>query len=446
MKQIKEDFIKVIQFSQNIPNPNVDDLLNRWHEAKLEWINLFGGLIYEYPEKVKFELDDKVKQRRIDAFVETICYNFNNGSLAQFVSDNCQSFFDNTVSTNSYELYGIKPGMKLIKAFKFFEDNKEILHELQSEASRIIQENKIEGTLCFSVHPLDYLSLSCNAHNWRSCHALDGEYRAGNLSYMVDKSTVICYIKSDDNMTINLFPESVPWNSKKWRVLLYMDEPQRQIFAGRQYPFSSQEAMNMVLNTFIEIVRGKEAKSDCWSPWTEAFNTLPPQTEKPSYFLADYYVPVHWAHLKPIRDLIVRDKYTLEFNDLLQSSSYIPLYSSRACYSKTPIIPIAIGGEVCCLECGQDIITNHETMRCDCCERAYGEDYTVCCSYCGGRHSRDSMVEDVNGDLVCPDCLELFYFQCEKCGEYCVKTDIHFDRENNLRICSCCYEEEEEEE
>ena len=28
----------------------------------------------------------------------------------------------------------------------------------------------------------DYLSLSENAFNWRSCHALDGEYRAGNLS------------------------------------------------------------------------------------------------------------------------------------------------------------------------------------------------------------------------------------------------------------------------
>ena len=86
--------------------------------------------------------------------------------------------------------------MKLVRAFKFFETDKELLNEIQSVASMIIQEDKIEGTLCLSVHPLDFISSSENTHNWRSCHALDGEYRAGNLSYMLDKTTVMCYLNS----------------------------------------------------------------------------------------------------------------------------------------------------------------------------------------------------------------------------------------------------------
>ena len=71
------------------------------------------------------------------------------------------------------------------------------------------------------MHPLDYLSLSENTYNWRSCHSLDGEYRAGNLSYMMDKSTVICYLKSNDDVILSNFGPEVKWNSKKWRVLLY---------------------------------------------------------------------------------------------------------------------------------------------------------------------------------------------------------------------------------
>lgn len=126
--------------------------------------------------------------------------------------------------------------MKLVKAFKYFEENPRSLEDIQNYASRIIQEDKIEGTLCFSVHPLDFLSVSENTYNWRSCHALDGEYRAGNLSYMVDRSTFICYLRGAENQKLPHFPEDVLWNSKKWRMLLYMEDKRRGLMAGRQYP------------------------------------------------------------------------------------------------------------------------------------------------------------------------------------------------------------------
>lgn len=84
----------------------------------------------------------------------------------------------------------------------------------------LIQEDKVTGILCLSIHPLDYLSLSENTYNWRSCHALDGEYRAGNLSYMMDNTTVVCYLKGEDEAELPHFPAEVKWNSKKWRMLL----------------------------------------------------------------------------------------------------------------------------------------------------------------------------------------------------------------------------------
>ena len=38
---------------------------------------------------------------------------------------------------------------------------------------------------------------------------------------MVDKSTVICYLKSKEKYKLPNFPSSVLWNSKKWRVLIH---------------------------------------------------------------------------------------------------------------------------------------------------------------------------------------------------------------------------------
>ena len=55
--EIKEQFKKVISYSQGIENPVVDDLFEKWLEGKRDFIEAMGGkLIYEFPKKVFFEL------------------------------------------------------------------------------------------------------------------------------------------------------------------------------------------------------------------------------------------------------------------------------------------------------------------------------------------------------------------------------------------------------
>ena len=149
-----------------------------------------------------------------------------------------------TASWDNYGIY-VPEGAKIIKSFKHFEGNKRKLEEMQTAASRVIQADKIEGYIYFSVHPLDFLSLSENAHNWRSCHALDGEYRSGNLNYMVDSSTIVCYVKSKEDTILPRFPEDVPWNNKKWRVLLFLSDDGYSMMAGRQYPFFNRAAQRL---------------------------------------------------------------------------------------------------------------------------------------------------------------------------------------------------------
>ena len=152
----------------------------------------------------------------------------------------------------------------------------------------MIQENSITGTLCFSVHPLDYLSISENTYNWASCHSLDGDYRAGNLSYMLDSSTIVCYLRGANNVKLPLFPDDVPWNSKKWRVLLFFSDKQDIIFAGRQYPFTSNNGLDEVRKNLLPFLKLSKRESYC--DWTDPVIKSIPDSYGHDYDLLNPYI------------------------------------------------------------------------------------------------------------------------------------------------------------
>ena len=206
IEDIKQKFKQVISYSQDIANPKVDILFEQWLTAKKDFISAFGNqLIYTYPKKVTFELDEKEKIARVDEFIDSVDNGWNNSELADFVYAMKDKFYSNLTGEDYTTSSGkiIKKGTKLVKAFKYFVPYQHILEEIQNQASRIIQENKVEGYLHLSVHPLDFLSASENAYNWRSCHALDGDYRSGNLTYMVDNSTLMCYLSNEKDEKID---------------------------------------------------------------------------------------------------------------------------------------------------------------------------------------------------------------------------------------------------
>ena len=85
IEDIKQKFKEVISYSQDIANPKVDVLFDRWLKAKQEFISAFGDqLIYTYPNKITFELDEKEKIARVDEFIDSIDTGWNNSELAEF--------------------------------------------------------------------------------------------------------------------------------------------------------------------------------------------------------------------------------------------------------------------------------------------------------------------------------------------------------------------------
>ena len=444
-EDIKVQVAKVISHSQGF-EPNVEWLIDTWAKQKNKFIKAFGGkLIYEVPMPMKFLLDEEEKEKKVEEFVSLVADNFNNLELAQFIEDNSEGFFENRVCKDGGKL--IPVGAKLVKSFKHFEKNKNLLDLFQSKASQIIQEDMIEGTLCFSVHPLDFLSSSENTYNWRSCHALDGEYRAGNLSYMCDSSTVICYLKSKDNVKLPNFPEDVLWNSKKWRVLFYLSEQEKLLFAGRQYPFSSSQALAKAKNYFLTKVNPYDPYG--YSDWSSpVINSI--ENGKTQLDLAEPYIAIR-GRLYPLDKIVIDCQDPLHFNDVLASSCYSPLVSIKDNANWMPPIRdcCTVGHNVKCLHCGDYDITHSEFMVCDECADELGlveneeEEYTYC-DCCGRRILLEESIEvDACGEVICHHCIDETFI-CDKCGCRDFVSNLHYDRENNINVCINCRMEDYE--
>ena len=453
---VQEQFNKVISYSQGIPEPETDKLFADWLEAKRDFIEAFGGqLIYEWPEKVSFELGSREKSLRLDDFIGVLENRYENYDLAEFVRANREGFFSNQVVEPYTTSKGdtIPKGMKLLRAFKFFESDANALEAEQNAASMIIQEDKIEGTLCLSVHPLDFLSTSENTHNWRSCHALDGEYRSGNLSHMIDHSTFICYLKSSKDEKLPNFPPDVPWNSKKWRVLFYMSDRWDMIFAGRQYPFCTETGLDFVKNKVFP-----RANLGDFSTWIDKKYCGFKDKDVYSNF-SHSYVPVVDG-LVPLDELVINEPGSLQFNDVLSSSCYDALYAYKKveCFGGYKYAPMHkftrfhIGGKCNCTRCGKYPIEITSSFMCNDCELEYGDsedDMFAYCPCCGSRYYYDDGVW-VEGDeeCVCPSCADRETTICDCCGTRHYTSAMVYSRKHNKYLCPECWDEmqiEEEE-
>lgn len=467
IKEIQEKFNRIVKYSQDLDGEvNSDELFENWRKNKSFFIQNWGGRLIKELGEQSFHLSEEQRAKAVSNVIDQIEYlyresglgypDFRLDDLISFILENQENFFDNEVreawNNGSIE---VPKGMKILRAFKYFCTDKDLLNDIQSVASMAIQNDKITGTLCLSVHPLDYLSISENAHNWRSCHALDGEYRAGNLNYMGDSCTIICYLKSSHKAELPRFPEDIKWNSKKWRMLLFFDEDFNIMMAGRQYPFFENSLLLPIKHAIEEDFHTK------FSGWFDYYHThdqlksfIDDENESHQYEVGYNvpYIPVGGRLLK-LRKLVQDNPGTLQFNDLLESSTYTqPYYSFRlhrsweGTYYHTPqrsssIPKIRVGLKCTCLECGKEDITMSESFLCKHCMIKEGQtedsDEFGSCHWCGQTFLWDegTYIEDQFGisQATCPDCLQTEVMPCKECGVLYHKAALNDDG-----LCQTC--------
>ena len=480
-EDIKEQVKEVIRYSQGIDEPLLDNLFDDWYDGKSDFIDAMGDLRIKIPD-VKIELDAQEKKRRLLAFINHIDEDYNAYNLAGFLDSNMDSFYDNRVEKLPAFMYqynwetdelgdlkeqykSIKVGMKLLRSFKYFNHDlsDEMIDQIQTEASMLIQENSLEGDLWLSVHPLDYLSSSENTYNWRSCHALDGDYRCGNLSYMSDRSTVICYLSTGDDKKLPRFPDSVPWNSKKWRMLLHFSDNWDMIFAGRQYPFFSNRLLEKVRDELI----GERFFTDAlkrrgvdWSKWSDfRLNEVEDSCTNETLPLKGDYIPVT-GELIPIKDIVKDAPNSKHYNDVLHSSCYKPYYIKRRvkCSDEYPwddglyedvavkYLRVNVGSEIVCLHCGEELVSMYGMMVCSKCDLEHYHysdpcEYTYC-NVCGRAIYVDMAdLYGVNDDVICESCRDELTFRCNRCGRYYLQEDSRYNEKQGRIVCRLCDED-----
>ena len=383
-RDIQEQFNKVIKYSQGLDKVNTDEIFANWFNNKKKIReNYFGNtLIHEIghveAHLTEEEIKHEVTKYFMRKFASLVSYDISTyDDFIKYVENNINSFATNILE-NDYKISEdkvIQKGSKFTKSFKHFITSEALLDKTQLLASEIIQKSKVSGTLCMSIHPMDYISMSENNHNWRSCHALNGEYKLGPLSYMQDQCTIITYIRGDEESVLPRFPDGVRWNSKKWRMCLYLSPDGSYMCAGRQYPLNLTSVIDTIRTEMINMIESYRRNSDSWyylwahendalNQWVPWMNTYLQNYELPDgtefEFGSQIMTPRGWfKFIDTIVDVTPDDDEALHYNDLLRSTCYTkPFY----CYQKWRYSPsdednkLIIGNTVKCLRCGEEYV------------------------------------------------------------------------------------------
>lgn len=414
LESIRKCVDSIITHSQAYPfDLNTAPLVSQWYESKKHFIDLFGGMIWRSPERIRIELSPKQKHEKFESFRKRlneaeILHYLNNGiTFEEFISENEEGFFDNRI-VKSYE--NLPAGSKLLKSFRRFIPDQYTTRWAQDVASKYIQESKIDGYLYLSVNPIDFLTSSENNANWVSCHSLDGDYRAGNLSYMVDKTTFIAYLANDKMEHFKSLPGDMDWFSKKWRMFVHTDID-NNVYYNKSYPYDSEELRNRVHQIFLQITNNKDTFGSIPSHYGFQKVTLPSGN---SYLLDHNYLLIN-SEVYDTREIIDISDY-LGYCDLISSGTYSPI---AAVNINGPIekFHIKIGEKALCPCCGSEYIDRDDSFLCGTCqaEQDADEDLFFKCGSCYRRiYEDDENIYWVNGTSYCESC----YNSMKENGEF----------------------------
>lgn len=316
----------------------------------------------------------------------------------------------------------INKGMKTIKAITKLGkmvNLAEIAEDFRIKHSMFLNQKTFTGTLCLSVHPLDFLTMSDNTYNWESCMRWTGDdeggdYRIGTVEMMNSGCVIEAYLRGDD---LFQFDENYRWNSKKWRELFVVNEDIILSLKGG-YPY----ICNPLTEKCIEWIKELMYK----------------------YYQCTY-MPINTLHNRDLFDINNHPVYL----DIDVNYMYNDFYDPRlGCLSENFIekfpnknrpdecfYELNISGELICMSCGQRHFEWDETshvigtcceniQRCECCgqiiptyEAYYSGDDELYCEYCYNDYcERDIMSgEYYNRNSV---SLEKFYVTRNNDSEY----------------------------
>lgn len=289
----------------------------------------------------------------------------------------------------------VQTGCKLVKMMGKISDlfgiPRELYEQFRIAHSMVLNQKRTKGTLCLSIHPMDYITMSDNDHNWTSCMSWmedPGDYRLGTVEMMNSQYCVVAYVKStcDNNNELYIGNEFY-WNSKKWRQLI-MITPEL-ILGNKQYPYFNEFLQGEALKWMRELANQYAP----YGPYMETCCNI----ENREYNYIDgtrkIYFELYFNHM---------------YNDIYD---YRLAYFSKS-YDKNSY-QLNLSGPAVCTSCGAIIEQGDVDPRSVSCSSCSGE---FKCYFCGEWHS-DEDPYYIDGYPCCSYCFENETFTCPICEE-----------------------------
>lgn len=294
--------------------------------------------------------------------------------------------FDYEIPLPDGKIYKIQKGAKISKMVQKISKayNIEGYEKFLLDHSMALNIPDKKGTLCLSIHPLDFLTMS-EVSSWHSCMcwSRDGDYRQGTVE-MMNSPMVVCAYVYWDNFSILDMPGDPTsyWNNKRWRKL-FIVQPDC-ILGVRGYPYERDEVDEEVMLWLSSLARENLG-------WDFNEKILYGEGDDGEYLFfknhdgdeIEWEIDTGWMY----NDFYYKHPLMLPVGEKGQG-----LYFN---YS----------GESECMTCG-DHIDIYETdeadhvlcSNCDAYER---------CVRCDEKNSPNNMYL-VDGDWVCQDCYEIY--------------------------------------
>lgn len=421
-----KDLIKdyIINYADKPDKNEMADLsviLDLWSENKKELYHLFGDkLILEMPISVH-EPEAMVRQNvqsfrdKYDSLICEIDEAYHDAVCADIAPSyyHCPfSLFDiQTLQEGSIPMdfifvlhdkivkynAGTKP-MKILKKFmEFFHIGEDQYEQICIDYSKIFNKGNLKGTLCLSIHPLDFMTMSDSGENWSSCMSWqeDGGYRRGTIECMNSPYIFVAYLRSNSKTLDN------GWNCKKWRSLFALNEDLCINVKG--YPYQHNELVEKVLNKIKEL-----NKPDYFIDGVHRY-------ENDYLTVNDYDVETYFSY-----NTMYNDFDSVSHQVLVSKKLYDNIVNGDTSYKS-----YFIGGSVTCVNCGAvDEYYRHEgKLVCNNCI-----DMSIC-ACCGEKHESVYMHQLPNGEMVCDYCFCDNYIECKITGDI-----VHIEDSKNIYL------------
>lgn len=285
----------------------IDEYLSRWSKNKQTLYHLLGDkLIVKVPyeeDKAPYLIKDDCN--RIINNYWHLFDNINDIYLEKLPSEFKKEFinvlgdlkkpsvyYENEINHNfkikleGKNLLQISAGMKPIKVINkmmnyFAEDfsakDFKEYEDFRIQISKARNDIHFKCNLVFSIHPLDFLTMSDNGENWSSCMSWvdEGCYHTGTVEMLNSNNVICCYLeaakpyffhpvkeKAANKDTVTIFKSSEAdkdlseWNwegNKRWRSLVYATK--EIICSGKSYPYHIDDLSKTIISYLRDMAK-----------------------------------------------------------------------------------------------------------------------------------------------------------------------------------------------